>query len=691
MRQIILVSLMIILLGALLPVPAHAAGIVGNGTPASCTRDAIAAALVGGGSVTFNCGASPVTIPITATLETSAASVTIDGGGLVTLQGVAGVRILRHFTFGFNAASTLTIRNITFANASISGVGSNSNGAAILSQNQSANFNTDIPTLNLENVTFTNNVTTTTTRDSGTDWYDFGGGAVFSLGGVVTISNSTFSANRANQGAGGAVHGLGSTITITGSTFTNNVATAVSTSDTNSGYGGALYIDGARFIGGGGITILNSSFNNNMGANQGGFAYINLYGNRSEFLTMQGVRVVGNSISGGGMGLGGGLSGGGTNGAVSVIIANSLFASNQASGGARGASGGGIAFAQAANILIGNTTFTGNRANGVCADCWNANGGALYVTNNPTPFQLINSTIAGNYAGWVGGGVAAASGVLRNTIFANNTADNGGNGWQIQQHCSALLTNQGGNIQFPDRNPNPNFWNEIVCATGIRIANPLLATSLSADGTLIPQAGSPAIDSGDNSVCAAPPINNIDQRGASRPQDGDTNGSAICDAGAHEVTAVTTSTLNGTVMLQGRTPGSAAMSVPISLDLYVGSTLAGVLPTTTDSSGRFTINGLQPGTYTARIKHGQYLAHAQTVTLAAGTNTVSFGTLLAGDVNNDNQVTLTDFSVIASMYNRTTGSAGYDGRADLNGNGAVTLVDFSLLAANFNRSGAAVP
>lgn len=691
MRQIILISLMILILGAALPAPAHAAGVVGNGTPVSCTRAAIATALAGGGSVTFNCGASPITIPITATLETSAASVTIDGGNLVTLQGVAGVRILRHFTFGFNAASTLTLRNIAFANASISGVGTNSNGAAILSQNQSANFNTDIPTLNLENVTFTSNVTTTTARDSGTDWYDFGGGAVFSLGGVVNITNSTFTANRANQGAGGAVHGLGSTITITGSTFTNNVATAVSTSDTSSGYGGALYVDGARFIGGGGITIINSSFTNNIGANQGGFAYINLYANRSEFLTMDRVRVVGNSISGGGMGLGGGLSGGGTNGAVSVIIANSLFASNQASGGVRGASGGGIALAQAANILIGNTTFTGNRANGVCSDCWNANGGALYVANNPTPFQLINSTFANNYAGWVGGGVTGSSGVLRNTIFANNTADNGGNGWQIQQHCSAALTNQGGNIQFPNRNPNPNFWNEVVCAPGITIANPLLATSLSADGTLIPQAGSPAIDSGDNGVCAAPPINNIDQRGASRPQDGDNNGSAICDAGAHEVTAVTTSTLNGVVTLQGRMAGSPAMSVSLSLDLYVGSILAGGLPTTTDNNGRFTINGLQPGTYTARIKHAQYLAHSQTITLVAGANTVNFGTLLAGDANNDNQVTLTDFSIISSMYNQSMGSAGFDARADLNGDGVATLVDFSLLAANFNRSGAAVP
>jgi hypothetical protein len=41
--------------------------------------------------------------------------------------------------------------------------------------------------------------------------------------------------------------------------------------------------------------------------------------------------------------------------------------------------------------------------------------------------------------------------------------------------------------------------------------------------------GSPAIDAGDNAICAAPPVNGVDQRGIARPQ-----GSA-CDIGAYEV------------------------------------------------------------------------------------------------------------------------------------------------------------
>jgi hypothetical protein len=61
-------------------------------------------------------------------------------------------------------------------------------------------------------------------------------------------------------------------------------------------------------------------------------------------------------------------------------------------------------------------------------------------------------------------------------------------------------------------------------------------------------------------------------------------------------------------------------------------------------------------------------------------------TVLQGDVNQDGVVNLTDFSILAASFGKTSGSAGYDGRADLNGDNVVNLTDFSILAANFGKT-----
>ena len=60
--------------------PAQANGVVGDGTPASCTESALRAALNHGGVVTFRCGSQPVTITLTGELRPTR-DVEIDGGG----------------------------------------------------------------------------------------------------------------------------------------------------------------------------------------------------------------------------------------------------------------------------------------------------------------------------------------------------------------------------------------------------------------------------------------------------------------------------------------------------------------------------------------------------------------------------------------------------------------------------------
>ncbi|WP_020571199.1 putative Ig domain-containing protein [Neolewinella persica] len=109
------------------------------------------------------------------------------------------------------------------------------------------------------------------------------------------------------------------------------------------------------------------------------------------------------------------------------------------------------------------------------------------------------------------------------------------------------------------------------------------------------------------------------------------------------------------------------------------------------ATGEMTLTGLTPGTYVLAVKHVQYLRVVETVTINAGSNIVDVGSLLAGDGNNDNQVSAIDFSILAGTYNLQEGDAGYNPNADYNGNTLVNALDFSLLVTNFNVQGEQAP
>lgn len=487
------------------PSSVRAAGVVSP----PCNQAALQAALSGGGLVTFNCGTATITLTSALTINQNT---TIDGGGQITLSGGGTTRIIEH------TAGTLTLQNITLTNGRAQGANTDANGSAIRSRYQGT-----VPTLNLNNVTISNNVANLTSfSGGGISAYDFGG-AVFTQGGYLNVTDSAFTSNTATNSAGGAIHGLRSDIAITNSTFTNNISNG-------GGQGGAIYVDGAR-PNNGVVRITGGTFSGNTAHNQGGAMYVHLYQN-NDAVTIDGVSFMNNAVNGGSLALGGAFSGG--NGRVTIL--NSLFSGNVVDRpGDLDGSGGAFASAETAVITIANSTFTGNRAEGMS---YNANGGAIYNVNNPQQFQIINSTIAGNFAGWVGGGISSTTnGRLINTIVANNTADNGPNTWQIQQQCSAQLVNGGSNIQYPPKNPNPNFFNETICANNITVVNPLLGALANNGGptqTMALPASSPAVDAGNQAHCTASPVSDRDQRGYFRTFDGNGDGVFSCDIGAYE-------------------------------------------------------------------------------------------------------------------------------------------------------------
>jgi CSLREA domain-containing protein len=217
------------------------------------------------------------------------------------------------------------------------------------------------------------------------------------------------------------------------------------------------------------------------------------------------------------------------NGTMTVL--NSTFSGN-------GADQEGGAIVNFGDAMIANSTFSGNMAGLANGGPGNSGGGAIFnsdvnITGAPAPMTVINSTVAGNSNNGSGGGIATEFGstiTLRNTLIAANVGAGGGSDNCIVEASGGAIVDGGGNLD-----------DGATCGFSLSNATAGLAAGLQNNGgptdTIALTAGSDAIDMGVNDVCAAPPVSNLDQRGVSRPIDGDGDGNAVCDIGAFESSA----------------------------------------------------------------------------------------------------------------------------------------------------------
>jgi len=332
---------------------------------------------------------------------------------------------------------------------------------------------------------------------------DLGGGLY--AGSTLTLRNATLRGNS-TRNHGGGLYAAGGTLTINDSTLAQNATYLAADGD-----GGAIYtavnvtLNNAQVISntanddGGGIyssvgtvTINDSTLNGNAtgsGADaDGGALYIN--GNT----TLTRVTLRGNTATR----YGGGIYRNGGN----VTLDRSTLAGNIAG------NNGGALYIAGGTLTTANSTFSGNRSGN--------DGGALWVNTNA---NLYNTTFFANTATGLGGGVRRATAgtvVFRNSLVAGNSPFN----------CSGTIGTTGGSNLADDATCGSNFTNNPNAA---RLGP--LADNGGATPTHLLLSGNPAVNTGNASVCAAAPVNGIDQRGVARPQ------GAQCDIGAVEATA----------------------------------------------------------------------------------------------------------------------------------------------------------
>jgi hypothetical protein len=427
-----------------------------NGSGAGSLRQTVAGA-ASGDTITFDLSPACPTITLTSGVIDIATNLTVDGPGANVLA-VSG----NNASPVFDVAKTFTfvISGLTIENGLAGGHEFTKSGGGIVNSG----------TLSVTDSTFSNNKA------------DIGAG--IANGGTLNVTDSTFSNNNSTERGGGSGGGISNsgTATLTGSTMWSN----------KSGSGGAVYNTGT-------MTIHDTTIWGNFAPSGGGIA------TGPGTLTMTDSTVSDNTSY-----ESGGINNAGTGTDTAILnIADSTVSGNSTSGG-----GGGIGNGFGGTVTLANSTVSGNTAR--------SDGGGISNSGSPGDegtVTVTNSTVVGNTStDHGGGGVSNYQGTV--TLEATIVADSSGidclgvvdDGYNIDDDGSCGFT-------APSVSDSPALDSTL---------GPLAANG-GPTKTIALLPGSPAIDKVPAPDCPA-----TDQRGAIR--------AAPCDMGAYDTDGTLTVT-----------------------------------------------------------------------------------------------------------------------------------------------------
>jgi 6-phosphogluconolactonase (cycloisomerase 2 family) len=461
-----------------------------------------------GGTLTFPSKPNDLQLPMIIGNVSIVGPVTIDGNGANT----------DHHIFWIGPGGTLNLANMVLRNGHTSG-----GGAAILDNNQGTvniagvSFQGNIAegdggainsngTLNILASNFVGNkaqgIYSNNTNNPATGY----GGAIRIDGSdKLKLAASNFSGNIADKG-GAALFSGANAAEVSDDIFSGNIVDGTGTNNTAPQGGGAILNDADSAL-----TVVRTAFSGNLAPTSNGGA---LFAKISSTIVISETSFQGNIA---GSPATGGNGGAIYNAGADLTLLQDTFLNNAAVKG----NGGALANDRHGTATIANSSFTANAAA-------NGDGGAIHNTNTQqggpvTTIVAKNVTFSSNAAlnsSGHGGAVFNDSGhsfTLGNSIVDNSVVDN----------CTGTITSLGHNLD----SANTCGFNQ---AGDQHNTDPKLDSPSFNGGPIVSLltqkllAGSAAIDKGDPSMCAADPVNNVDQRGDTRPK-----GSA-CDVGSFE-------------------------------------------------------------------------------------------------------------------------------------------------------------
>lgn len=464
--------------------------------PGQCNEAGLVAALAavdgsGGGTITFNCGTA--TIPFTS-YKRIASAVTIDGGDRITFDGNDASAFFQVY-----ASADVTLRRLAFKRGKFSGAYPLENFGTLTLDRVQASQHTQGSRLlanggrlRVWSSAFTDNAV----------------GAVANNGGEIVVSGSRFERNRSGMGGG-----------TTGAAIANDSGTLIvahtAFSDNQAFDGGALFVG----KGGGSVRVVDSTFSGNSAGYGGAIenwgadttvAQSRFVGNQAQsgdggaIWSLRGVLNVSRSQF---------LSNGAvtTGGAISCYESAYLFVHQSAFGANQSGSHGG-AIHSSCGLMIGNSTFSANQATGA-----SSGGGAIHHNDTAHAGLVLSSTLAGNTAAFGGGIYGEQGGVPMLVVGQSILSGNGGG------NCAGVLGSSGLNLS------SDTHCGGVFTTTGdlnnVALALQPFGSYGGPTSTMPPKAGNPAIDRVPAGGCGFA----VDQRGAARPA------GAGCDSGAVEL------------------------------------------------------------------------------------------------------------------------------------------------------------
>ncbi|GIV15443.1 MAG: hypothetical protein KatS3mg022_0878 [Armatimonadota bacterium] len=144
--------------------------------------------------------------------------------------------------------------------------------------------------------------------------------------------------------------------------------------------------------------------------------------------------------------------------------------------------------------------------------------------------------------------------------------------------------------------------------------------------------------------------------------------------------------VSGTVTLTDY--GGDITQVPIDVELRQDGNVVRSEQINLNADGSYTITDVADGTYDVAFKASHWLRVVVPGVVVSGADVTGVDvSLINGDIDGDNEVTLFDFGALVAAFGSIPGDANWNPDADLDGDEEVTLFDFGVLVRNFGAIG----